>query len=59
MKLCLKELREARIWLLMLGKANLVKPVSKIEPLIAESNELISIFMKSVKTAREKDKKTS
>ena len=60
MKVCLKELRETRIWLLMIVKANLKKPTSKLEPLIHENNELISIFVTSVKTAKQKgDKKTS
>ncbi len=59
MKVSLKELRETRIWLLMLVKVSLVKPVSKLEPLIKENNELISIFVQSVKTAKQKDKKTS
>ena len=60
MKVCLKELRETRIWLLMMVKANLIKPTSKLEPLVHENNELISIFVTSVKTARQKeDKKTS
>ena len=60
MKVCLKELRETRIWLLMMVKANLIRPASKLEPLVHENNELISIFVTSVKTARQKeDKKTS
>ena len=60
MKVCLKDLRETRIWLLMIVKANLIKPTSKLEPLIHENNELISIFVTSVKTAKQKeDKKTS
>jgi len=60
MKVSLKELRETRIWLLMIVKANLIKPPSKLEPLIHENNELISIFVTSVKTAKQKeDKKTS
>ncbi|GAN35309.1 MAG: four helix bundle protein [Candidatus Brocadia sp. AMX2] len=60
MKICLKELRETRIWLLMIVKASLIKPASKLEPLIHENNELISIFVTSVKTAKQKeDKKTS
>ena len=60
MKVSLKELREARIWLLMIVKANLIKPTSKLEPLIGENNELISIFVTSVKTAKQKEeKKTS
>src|SRR3989338_7515971 len=60
MKVSLKELRETRIWLLMTVKADLIKPTSKLEPLINENNELISIFVTSVKTAKQKeDKKTS
>ena len=45
MKLCLKELRETRVWLLMLVKAKLIKPASKLEFLIDENNQLISIFV--------------
>ena len=59
MKVSLKELRETRIWLLMIVKANLIKPASKLEPLINENNELISIFVTSVKTAKEKNKENS
>ena len=59
MKVCLKELRETKIWLLIIVGANLVKPASKLEPLINENNELISIFVTSVKTAKENSKKTS
>ena len=52
MKTCLKELRETRVWLLMIVRTNLLKPASKLEPLIDENNELISIFVKSVNTAK-------
>ena len=34
MKICLKGLRETRVWLLMIVKANLIKTVAKLEPLI-------------------------
>ncbi len=51
MKVCLKELRETRIGLLIILKAELIKPPVKLEPLINESNELISIFVKSIDTA--------
>ena len=57
MKLSLKELRETRVWLLMIVKANLIKPVSKLDPLIDENNQLISIFVKSIDTARQNIKK--
>ena len=59
MKVCLKELRETRIWLLMIIRANIIKPGSKLEPLINENNGLISIFVTSKKTAKQNHKKTS
>ena len=59
MKVSLKELRETRVWLLMIVRANLIKPASKLEPLIDENNQFISIFVKSIDTARRKSKKTS
>lgn len=52
MKISLKELRETKVWLLIAGKSNLIKPKEKLEPVIDESNELISIFVSSVKTAK-------
>ena len=59
MKICLKELRETKIWLKMIVQANLIEPVSKLDSLISESDELISIFVTSIKTAKQKGKKTS
>jgi four helix bundle protein len=59
MKLCLKELRETRVWLMMIAKANLVKSASQLDPLTDENNQLISIFVSSIKTARQKGHKTS
>ena len=53
MKLCLKELRETRVWLLMIIRAELIKPQSKLNSLIDETNQLIAIFVKSIKTAKE------
>ena len=51
MKVCLKELRETRINLLIIQKAVLIKSSSRIDPLIIESDELISIFIISINTA--------
>ena len=59
MKICLKELRETKVWLRIIAKAELIKPESKLEPLIDENNQLISIFVSSIKTAKQKDKKSS
>jgi len=52
MKVSLKELRE-------IVRAKLLKPASKLEPLIEENNELISIFVTSIKTAQKRKKKAS
>lgn len=51
LKVVLKELRETRVWLLMAQRANLVKPVSSLDSLLQETNELIAIFVASLKTA--------
>jgi four helix bundle protein len=59
MKVSLKELRETRVWLLIIVRAKLIKPASKLEPLIAENNELISIFVTSIKTAKQRKIKAS
>jgi hypothetical protein len=57
MKICLKELRETGVWLLMIVKAHMIKPESKIDPLLKENNELISIFVKSINTAKKIEEK--
>lgn len=59
MKICLKELRETRVGLLMMIKSKLIKPLSKLDALMDENNQLISIFVKSINTARKKHKKPS
>jgi four helix bundle protein len=59
MKISLKELRETKVWLIMMVRANLIKPTSKLESLIDENNQLISIFFTSISTARKNDKKPS
>ena len=59
MKICLKELRETMVWLIMIVRAKLIKPVTKLESLIEENDELISIFVSSVKTAKQNKRKPS
>jgi four helix bundle protein len=59
MHICLKELRETRVWLIMTAKASLLKSASQLDPLIDENNQLISIFAASVRTARQKRKEIS
>ena len=55
MKVSLKELRETHVWLLMIQRKPLIEPEEKLAPIIRECNELISIFVTSIKTA-EKNK---
>ena len=59
MKVCLKELRETGVWLLMIVRAKLITPTSKLDPLIQENNELISIFVTSIRTAKKGNKRHS
>ena len=59
MKISLKELRETRVWLLIVIRSGLIKPATKLDSLIDGNNQLISIFVKSVTTARQNLKRTS
>ena len=52
MKVVLKELRETHVNLKIIYRANLNPNQEKVNNLIKENNELISIFVKSVQTAR-------
>lgn len=54
MKVALKELRESRVWLLIVQRVGLVEPVHLLDPLLQETNELISIFVACLKTAEKK-----
>ena len=54
MKICLKELRESFINLKIMKGANLIADLDVLEKLLIENNELISIFVSSIKTASNK-----
>lgn len=56
MKICLKELRESMVNMKILKGANLTNDMDTFNKLISENNELISIFVASVKTATSKIK---
>jgi len=43
----------------MIVRTHLIKPESKLKPLIDENNELISIFVKSINTAIKNRRKKS
>ncbi len=57
MKICLKELRETNISLKIIKRKPLVKTSEKVDLLLTESNELISIFVKSIATAESNEQK--
>lgn len=52
LKLCLKELRETFRWLLLIQHVPLVEHPARITPLLNETDELIRIFVASIKTAQ-------
>jgi four helix bundle protein len=54
MGICLKELRETYRWLRLCKRVPLVRPSSALDPLIAETDELVAIFVTSLKTARKR-----
>jgi len=51
MRVCLKKLHETRAWLIILRRLRLLGDSEELEWLIAECDELISIFWTSIKTA--------
>ena len=57
LKVVLKELRETLVCLKIIKRKPLITPVNKLSPIIEENNELISIFVKSIETAKKNSKK--
>ena len=51
LKICLKELRESHRRLRLARRVGMVRPVSKLDPLITETDELTRIFVKSLQSA--------
>jgi len=54
MKVALKELRETLVWLQIIEQKPLCDP-KRMNEIIAECDELIAIFVKSITTARSKE----
>ncbi len=52
LKIVLKELRETLVSLKIIYRKPLIKPIKKVEPIMKENNELISIFVVSIETAK-------
>jgi len=56
MKVCLKELRETLAWLKLIQRRHLLGASEKTEPIVVECDELVSIFVACVNTARDSSK---
>jgi four helix bundle protein len=54
MSICLKELREARRWLMLVQKVPLVRTPASVAPVLKETEELIRIFYSSINTAKKR-----
>ena len=56
MRICLKELRETYSWLKVITKLELISYVDKANNVLIETEELIKIFVTSIKTAGHRKK---
>jgi four helix bundle protein len=52
LSICLKELRESRRWLRLILRVPLTRETKSVETLVSETEELIRIFAKSIRTAK-------
>jgi four helix bundle protein len=56
LKICLKERRETHRWLLLIKRVPLVKAPGRVDALLKETDELVRIFVTSIKTAQKNDR---
>jgi len=54
LKISLKELRETKRWLKLIQRIPLIEPAAKLDKILEETEELIKIFVASIKTAKMK-----
>ena len=57
LRICLKELRETKRWIMLIQRAALLNQAEKVDDALLESEELIKIFVQSIRTAESKRKK--
>ena len=57
MKIGLKELKESRVCLKLIRNKEMIKPVSKLDGIFKETEELIAIVSKSIETAKKNNQK--
>ncbi len=56
MRICLKELRESERWLKLIQRVPHVKPPERMNDILQETDELIKIFVSSIRTTDKKNK---
>ena len=56
LRISLKELRETQRWLTLIGRVPLVEQPARLNEVSQETEELIKIFVTSIKTAEKKKK---
>ena len=54
LRISLKELRETQRWLMLIQRIPLIKPAEKLDRILQETEELIKIFVSSIKTTETK-----
>ena len=52
LKICLKELRETHRWLKLIQRVPLVPKPEHVDPLLKETDELVRIFVSSIRTVQ-------
>ena len=57
LRICLKELREAKRWIMLIQRLALLPQAEQVNNILLESEELIKIFVKSIRTAESRRKK--
>ena len=56
-RICLKELRETKLWIMLIQRAALLNQDRKVDDALLECEELIKIFVQSIRTVENKRKK--
>ena len=54
LRICLKEFRESKRWLLLIQRVPLIASASPVDPVLRETEELIKIFVVSIRTAEKR-----
>jgi four helix bundle protein len=59
LRVSLKEFRESKRWLLLIQRVPMIKNPPKLDPLVQETEELIRIFVTSIKTSEARSPRRS